>query len=254
MGERDAFGREKGEDTLAELGWRTTAPAESHSYTPEPLTSPPEPQFEAAEESPFEPDEEPQFAPPPPLRRRRRRPVLRLLFFVAFAGLLIWGIQPLVEFGRETADKLDQAVREAVPTVVETPAATDAESLFRPAALRQALAQLPEGDIETLRVAPERIDAQVVSEGRMHVVQVTADGRVRNIETPATGTGDSVRIDPDAPQRIVRTAARRADRDPDTVSYLVLLNLAGKSEWQLFFDDGLHFSASASGKKVRRVG
>ena len=32
--------------------------------------------------------------------------------------------------------------------------------------------------------------------------------------------------------------------------YLVLIG----DEWQLFFDDGLHYSASANGRKVKRVG
>jgi hypothetical protein len=49
---------------------------------------------------------------------------------------------------------------------------------------------------------------------------------------------------------MVRTAARRAGRSPSRVSYLVLLG----NEWQLFFDDGLHYSASANGRKVKRVG
>ena len=57
-----------------------------------------------------------------------------------------------------------------------------------------------------------------------------------------------------APARIVRTAARRAGRDPAAVSYLVLARFGDKAEWQLFFTDGLHYSASANGKKVRRVG
>ena len=67
-----------------------------------------------------------------------------------------------------------------------------------------------------------------------------------------TSTPDSAQAA--APGRIVRTASRRAKRDPSGVSYLVLANFGDKAEWQLFFDDGLHFSASANGKKVRRVG
>ena len=34
----------------------------------------------------------------------------------------------------------------------------------------------------------------------------------------------------------------------------MLARFGDKAEWQLFFDDGLHYSASANGKKVRRVG
>ena len=59
-----------------------------------------------------------------------------------------------------------------------------------------------------------------------------------------------------APSRIIRTAVKRSGRPPPgDVSYLVLIHILGKDEWQgLFFDDGVHFSASANGKKVHRVG
>ena len=36
MGERDAFGREIGEDPLAELGWRTTRPTRPDAGVPAP--------------------------------------------------------------------------------------------------------------------------------------------------------------------------------------------------------------------------
>ena len=59
-----------------------------------------------------------------------------------------------------------------------------------------------------------------------------------------------LRVDAAAPNRIVRTAAKRSGRSPERVSYLVLLG----NQWQLFFDDGLHYSASANGRKVKRIG
>jgi hypothetical protein len=252
MAERDAFGREKGEDTLAELGWRATAPPEPAipaDRPPEPQPRVPDPVAHVAE-SHFEPAP----APSPRVRRRRRRPVIRLILFVAFAGVVIWGVGPLLQLGRDAADELESAVREAVPTVVEPPAGLEKESLFRHAALRDALAQLPAGDIQSLRVAPERIDAQVVADGKLHIVQVTSDGRVSTVEASVGAPGEAVRVNAAAPQRIVRTAARRAGRSPEAVSYLVLMSIGGKSEWQLFFDDGLHFSANSTGKKVRKVG
>ena len=90
----------------------------------------------------------------------------------------------------------------------------------------------------------------------MHVVQVNSSGDVSDVGTPAAiPEQGKLRVDPAAPFRIVRTAARRAGRDPSAVDYLVLMNISGKGEWQLFFkEDGLHYSASANGRKVRRVG
>ena len=102
-------------------------------------------------------------------------------------------------------------------------------------------------------MAPDRIDATVIAGGRRHAVRVTAGGRVFDIQTPGDTRGATVRVNAAAPARIVRTATRRAGRRPGSVSYLVLMNVGGRSEWQLFFDDGLHYSASASGRTVRRV-
>ena len=118
-------------------------------------------------------------------------------------------------------------------------------------ALKAALAKLPAGDIELLRLAPDRLNANVIVKGKMHVVQVTAGGDVSDITTPATGRGEPVKVNCAAPMRIARTAAKRAGRRPSSVSYLVLIHILGKDEWQLYFDDGLHFAASANGKKVR---
>jgi hypothetical protein len=236
MGERDAFGREKGEDPLAGLGWGTSTPAPD---------APPAP-VRATPSAP---------ATPPRLRRRRPRGFVRLIVFLAVIVVVAATASSVLDRGRDAIDDLESAIRGAVPTVAPPPpAGLEGTSLLRPAALRAALAKLPAGRIEMLRVAPERIDAQVSADGRMELVQVTADGRVTTVSTPAASRGEFVKVDAAAPSRIVRVAARRSGRDPASVSYLVLMRLAGKSEWQLFFADGLHFSASASGKRVRRVG
>jgi hypothetical protein len=134
------------------------------------------------------------------------------------------------------------------------PEADEPGSLLRAKELRAALAKLPRGDVKLLRVAPERIDAQVAGGGQMKLVQVRADGGVTTVTTPASIPGEPVRVNPAAPARIVRTATRRAGRDAGDVAYLVLARFGPRAQWQLFFDDGLHFSASASGRNVRRVG
>jgi hypothetical protein len=249
MGERDAFGREIGEDPLAQLGWETTR-------TPDPTPAPapaasPEPQFSAPQQ---------QFSAPPLPRyqgRRRRRGlglfvlILMLSIVTAVAG----GIFSLVQVTGDAVDGLEGAIRDAVPTAVApTPAGTESGSLLRAKDLKAALAKLPPGEIRLIRVAPDRIDAQVTSGGKTQLVQVTAHGGVSTVTTPTSIPGDPVKVNSAAPARIVRTASRRSRRDPSSVNYLVLSRFGDKAEWQLFFDDGLHYSASANGKKVRRVG
>jgi hypothetical protein len=247
MSERDAFGREIGEDPLAELGWQTSRqpdPPVAHSPAPEAITPASEP---------------PSFsAPPMPRYQRKRRRGLGFLFLIILLSIVTavaGGIFSLVQLTGDAVDGLEGAIRDAVPTAVApTPAGTESGSLLRAKDLKAALAKLPPGEIRLIRVAPDRIDAQVTSGGKTQLVQVTAHGGVSTVTTPTSIPGDPVKVNSAAPARIVRTASRRSRRDPSSVNYLVLSRFGDKAEWQLFFDDGLHYSASANGKKVRRVG
>lgn len=276
MSERDAFGREKGEDSLAAMGWSSGTPAPSaqpaeFTARPEPIpveapvVAPSRPKpvslFEAAAIAPplpppGPPAAGPAWTPAPPAtvrhrRRRRTRGIFVPLFIIGMIALVgVGGITSLLTYGESglSGGIIDQVPDEPAPD--SPPVGLEAGSLFRPAALKAALAKLPEGDLQTLRVAPERIDANVIIDGRMHVVQVTDAGEVTDIPTPAKIPGSALRVNPNAPNRIVKTAARRERQDASAVSYLVLLDMG----WQLFFEDGTHYSANAGGSKVKKVG
>jgi len=263
MGERDAFGREKSENTLADMGWSSgSSPQISAEPVPaveRPATPPSAMEAGAATTV----TDAFRSSGLPRVQRRRVRPgrFIGLVIVLAIAGAGFLAVGSVVETGREALDDFQGAVRDATVNVAPTPAAppptgVEGGSLLRPAALKAALDKMPAGSIVSLRVAPERIDAQVIVDGQMHVVQVTSSGEVSDVGTPASVPElAKLRVDAAAPSRIARTAARRAGRDPSAVDYLVLMNLGGKREWQLFFkDDGLHYSASANGRKVRRVG
>jgi hypothetical protein len=248
MSERDAFGRRRDEDTLASMGWREPA----FVATLEGTTS------ARAPETAEQPVVTPALPPPPspaarapsrPRRHRRRPRVMSRLLFTAIvaAGLLI-GLRS----GTGVLDGLEDALRGQADAITRT-VPVEGGSLLRADALSAALAGLPDGDVEYLRVSRDRIEAQVVAGGRLHNVRVTAAGRVFDIPTPARGRGAALRVNPRAPARIVRTAARRAGRRVSSVSYLMLLDLGGRSVWQLVFDDGLRYTADASGRKVRRT-
>jgi hypothetical protein len=255
MSERDAFGREKGEDSLAEMGWSwskdkpaptpVTAPA---AEPPSPATPPPPPAVSAG----------PNWTPPPPatvrLRRRRwRRGIIVPLVMIGIVALAIGAATTALQAGSGAIDDFQDAIRDATASAVppaKTPVGVESGSLLRPEALKVALDKLPSRQIQSLRVAPERIDAQVFVKGRMHVVQVRSDGTVSDVATPVRGSVKRLRVSAGAPSRIVRTAAKRSGRAPARVSYLVLI----EHEWQLFFDDGLHYSASANGREVKRIG
>jgi hypothetical protein len=271
MNERDAFGREKGEDTLAGMGWSSSATPGTPSpapATPTPnairtsMPKPAGPALSAGE--PLVPVAAgPAWTPGPQasyVRRRRRRMrgvFVPLLIIVVIFAVGIGGAVSVFETGSDAVQNFASSLEAATPNsggpTTTTPDAPGT-SLIQSAGLKAALAKLPKGKLELLRVAPDRINANVIVKGKMHVVNVSAGGEVTDIVTPATGIGGAIKVNSVAPSRIARTAAKRTGRRISSVSYLVLIHILGKDEWQLYFDDGVHFSASANGKKVHRVG
>jgi hypothetical protein len=277
MSERDAFGREKGEDPLAGMGWsssatsRTPAPAPTPAPTPTPVSSSPiltpmpaqGPTLSAGE--PLDPvmpaGAGPAWTPGPRAsytRRRRRRMTgfIVPLFIIAIVAVAIGGAVSAFNAGNSALHEITTSIDTATQnggTTKSGKAASPGTSLLQPAGLKAALAKLPKGKLQLLRVAPDRINANVMVGSKMHVVNVAADGEVTDIATPGTSIGGTIKVNSAAPGRIAATAAKRTGRRISSVSYLVLIHILGKDEWQLYFDDGTHFSASANGKKVHRV-
>jgi hypothetical protein len=154
-----------------------------------------------------------------------------------------------------------------LPTTAEAPAAETGHapppappSLIRPAAFSDALAKLRgRGRLRLLRVAADRIDAQLVTRaGGLRNVQVTADGTLRDFGTGGGAGGlptiPYAQVDARAPARMVAAAARRAGRKASRVDYLVLLVLPGGPSWNLYFKpDGLHFAGDRHGNNLRRL-
>src|SRR5215207_2245229 len=123
MGERDAFGREKGEDPLAGLGWRTTA----EPVAPAPAPHVPDPVAPA-------PTFQPQMSPPLPRlrRRRRRRGFVGLIVFGAIVVIAAASAASLVRIGSDAVDDLERSIRNAVPTAAPpAPVGVESGSLYR---------------------------------------------------------------------------------------------------------------------------
>jgi hypothetical protein len=141
------------------------------------------------------------------------------------------------------------------------PVGLQAGSLIRPNELRRALAQLRGrkiGRIETMRLASERIDAALISSGgRMRSVQLRHDGAFQEFaSTPGLGHFETIpwaRLDPAAPARLVRQAARRLNRPVDRIDYLVPSLIQGRVIWGAYFKGGQIFQGDARGRLFRRV-
>jgi hypothetical protein len=268
---RDAFGREQGEDALEGMGWTSSAPrgvpvdpdAESDEPappvpTPSPLAPTPSPAPVTGAAPPWASAPRPgTFARPPGSGRRPRGLVALFLLVPALLALGVIGSCAVSIVGT-AKDAIDLGEQITLPQdVAEAPASR--QSMLGPAGLRPALARArQEGKLRTLRVAVDRVDAQLVdAKGRLVVLDIPASGDTHRVVATAAPPGDPIpwsAVDPKVPMRIARAAARDAHRTVGRVDYLVLLGLSDGPEWELFFKDGVHYSAGVRGRHLRRVG
>jgi hypothetical protein len=181
------------------------------------------------------------------------------LFFLlpALIGLAVIGSCAVRVVGT-AQDAIDLGEQITLPKdVAEAPASR--QSMLGPAALRPALARArQEGKLRTLRVAADRVDAQLVDgKGRLVVLDIPAGGDTHRVVATAAPPGDLIpwsAVDAKVPMRIARAAARDAHRTVGRVNNLVLLGLSNGPEWELFFKDGVHYSADVRGRHLHRVG
>jgi hypothetical protein len=277
MGERDAFGREKQEDSLAEMGWK---PGPAATPTPVEPVAPAAPveaaapsAFDAGEAgkafgraAPVKPEPAPSALsageaaapkPPPPRppaptfsRPRRRGPSLaRLIILVAIIGAGAIGVSALARVGGNAVDGIRDKIG-AITSPQPAPSASAQESLLRPAPLRAALAKLPQGKLVLLRLDADSLDAQVISGSRRHTVHMATTGPSFNATTPVGVDQPGFKVNVAAPLRAARTAARRSGLSVDDVDYLVRT----PDGWTLFFkNEGPRFRATPSGRKVTKL-
>lgn len=243
MTERDAFGRETGEDaTGLGTGSPATAPTSGQRAGGGGLG---------------------------PAARGCASLLVALLIVAAITVAVIVGIGTSTSTS-DTSTSSSSAATAPTPRAVSAapaparpaapPAGLGTRSLIREGNFARALRRLRgRGRLRILRVAPDRMDAQLVtSGGRLRNVQVTSDGSLRDLGTAGSGAGGLpaiplARVDAGAPQRIVRAAARQAHANPSRVDYLVLLELPNGQAWNVYFTSGLHFTADAHGANPRRL-
>ena len=261
MGERDAFGREIGEDSLASMGWKPSgAPAREPATVTagDPPAAPAPSAFAAGEAAaPFarpkpraaEP-EPPRPKPPAPTytRPRRRGPSLaRLIFLIAFVGVLAIGVTSVVRVGGNAVDGIRDKIKQIEPSPV--PSATAPESLLRAAPLRDALTKLPPGKLVFVRISSGSIDAQVIRNRSRHTVHMSTTGPNADVTSPVGVDQPGFKLNPAAPLRAARTAARRAGRPVNDLDYIV----GTEQGWMLFFKDGgPRYRANLAGREVRK--
>jgi hypothetical protein len=280
----DPFGRRKDENPLAALGWDAGETASTAVPEPQP-EPPPTPERPAARARPTAPADAERLEAL--LRSQLARGagfglgrlvravvVLAVLFAVVAAvmgSFIRPGVQRADDFARDlnppgAPDAQRPGAGESSPsgrTQATLPArGLSVTSLLRPAAFGKAMRRLRTGGygrLTNLRVAPDRIDASMLTkDGRIRQVQIVPGGAARVLATTPTGfagakTMSIAGIDRGAPSRLTRSAAGRLKQAAGRVDYLVYADFAGTRQWNVYFKGGQIFSADAHGQITRRI-
>ena len=261
----------------------TAAPEASYTATPQPpprVMTPPPPPAAARPPQPPPPVMSSSGGTVPPvmqqfMRPRRRRPLgfrlmSRLITLVVFIAIAVTVVPNLTSGIKDATDLNIDIDRpdikfpdiEGAPAVAEPPVGLGPGSLIRPAAFRRALADLRGRDlgrVKNLRLAPDRIDAELLtSGGRLRSVQRAHDGEFRQFSVSGSGFGHLAtipyaEIEPGAPQRLVKAGAERLGKPASRIDYLVASEFDGDVMWNAYFKGGAIFQADRRGKIVRRV-
>ncbi len=290
MAERDPFGRLPGEDTLAglgSLGDGVVPPSSAETVQAEP-SEPDAGTGAAAWGQPTAPPErEPSTGAPhergpstgagerqPPARASRpaaARRSSRIVRGVVLAIAAVVGLNVVAALLIDTAtveQSSEPAVATKAPDARDVPA-SDApapvglqeRSLLLRGNLAPALQRLRTsglGRLYSLRLAPERIDAQLLTKsGRLRFVQLRHDGELRRLSLSGPGfnrlqTIPFARVDASAPARLARSAAGRSRRPVSQVNYLVFSNVI-TSGWSVYMKSGASFRGDVRGAIVRRT-
>jgi hypothetical protein len=273
MSDVDPFGRKQGEDSLKEMGW--TLPSSS----PTPVAAPPAPTSAPSPSGlPSLPSSSPPRTPVTPttvVRPRRTGgggavvarviiPIVVLAGIGIGVGSAVSGVNHAVRGISFPAITIPQISIPTIPSITPSQPATPATpptglargSLLRPAGLSAAIAKLrPLGArLSNLRVAPDRVNAQIVRGTTLRITQLSSAGALfRNDVANAGGSLTTYpwsQVNAQAPARMVRGAHRSAS----SVDYLVLFNFAGRLQWELYFKNGAHYSGDVAGRGAHRVG
>lgn len=292
MPEYDAFGREIGEDTLAGLGGSSAARDEDlirerteAQAQPAPPRETEAPIFEApvAKPDPAAPQqpvfvsvkERPVFVSAPAFRKPKRIVrraglgclaliiLIPVLLVALGAALAVFGIDtdPEVKTGRVQVPRPSESLEIAPGKKAKPPRGLESRSLVRRANFARAMKRLRAanlGSVSFLRVAPERIDARLVTQsGRLSNVQLTFDGKLNRGGSTAgfkSAARDSfAQINTAAPERLTRAGARRLGRKTTSINYTAYLAGGGQFVWGAYFKGSGIAQGDARGRFLRRI-
>jgi hypothetical protein len=203
----------------------------------------------------------------PTIRVRRgagRGCLIAFVVLIAVVGSLIAAVVGLVS-SVDIKGGDSSGPTKIIPDAVKpkpAPKGLGAGSLVRRDTFGAALKQIRTnggGRLTHLRLAPERIDAQLLTPaGRLRSVQVKPGGKLERFG-PDSGAGFDqtstipfARLNPAAPQRLARAGAERIGVPVRTLQYLVPSSFGGTITWAAYFTRGRYVIGDASGRFQRK--
>ena len=292
MAEYDAFGRKIGEDTLSGLGGTSEPSKEAPRPQPAPPRGDATPSPDAVRPEPARPETvRPEPSAPPKFVQDRRQLAAQLgaalsqaaaartagglgtprrsaagrgclvgvVVLLVLIGAAVLGVVALVGTVSDVADKA--RTTPANPTTGRPAAAPKGlapRSLVRPATFATALRRLQSseaGRLTNLRLAPERIDVQLLTwAGRLRSVQLLPGGQWQRLGSDSGPGFDRAptipfaRLNPAAPARLARRGAARLHERVARLQYLVPTFSTGKLTWAAYFPRSRYVIGDASGR------
>jgi hypothetical protein len=267
----DAFGREIGEDTLKGLGGKPKSRRDASPVrAPERKAAVPAPPLEGSgPEAPRQRQVTPARAPAaPPARVVRRSGAGRgclgsAVTVITVAAVAIGGAAGLIGgSGGSSGTITGPAKPQQAAPAAAAPRGVGPRSLVRRANLAAALRRLRSTELrlDHLRVAPERIDATLLTRGgRLRSVQVQPGGATERFG-PDSGPGFDgastipfARLNPAAPERLARRGAAKLHVPVAKLMYLLPTFSSGTLTWAAYFPHSRYVLGDAAGRYVRSV-
>ena len=256
MDGHDAFGREKGENPLEEMGWSEPAAAAA-----EPATTPAEPEIDVAAGAPA-PTPPPSTVPSSPMRvpvlvepTRGPRVVRWLVLLVVLA--IVAGAASLIVAIGDTVDGIKLPTiagdgsggRDGGDLPAKAPEGLGKGSLVLRGNLSPALRELRRavggGRLRFVRVDPKSVQLQAVRGDRLVFARKPWDGDASVVSSSPGGTSAATfswaRVNASAPRRLATAIG------PNRFDYAVLIDAAGL-RWSAFSKSGRNLQSGPDGR------
>lgn len=186
-----------------------------------------------------------------------------LVIVIVGAGLLVFA--GIFQGAKDAIDDVRTSIDSASSTgSASSSGSADAtgigtDSLLAPGNFGEVKALLKDtgrGDPYFIRIAPDRIDSQLVAGTAMSNIQVKSGGDSANVLSTSSGgsnlkTFKFAAVSDVAPSRAVRRGAKKFGQSTNDINYVVISEISGDVLINGFFKDGKHFSTDGRGSNLK---